>query len=110
MTSSRRKKTKKLFGICGHGDENEEDNVNEREIEAREDGSQYSLTGVFLPSLGATALTNGSRRQQLRRHVIFPYNHNYRSKFSIFASPLHSFYKHSPTTCTFLQRVEKFET
>ncbi|XP_014503345.1 potassium channel AKT1 [Vigna radiata var. radiata] len=78
MTSSRRKKTKKLFGICGHGDENEEDNVNEREIEAREDGSQYSLTGVFLPSLGATALTNGSRRQQLRRHVIFPYNHNYR--------------------------------
>ncbi|KAG2390043.1 Potassium channel [Vigna angularis] len=67
-----------MFGMCGHDDENEEDNVSEREIEAREDGSQYSLTGVFLPSLGATALTNGSRRQQLRRHIIFPYNRNYR--------------------------------
>ncbi|KAL9330886.1 hypothetical protein ACSQ67_000496 [Phaseolus vulgaris] len=64
-----------MFGICCGDDVND---VNDKEIEAREDGSQYSLTGVLLPSLGATAINNGSRRPILHRNIISPYNRRYR--------------------------------
>jgi len=73
-----------MFGLCGRDDAKHEHDVNEREIEGREDGSQYSLTGVLLPSLGATAQNNGSRRPKLGRHVISPYDHNYRFNFPTF--------------------------
>ncbi|KAK7293785.1 hypothetical protein RJT34_16659 [Clitoria ternatea] len=66
----------KMFAICGSGDKKEE--IDEREIELREDGSQYSLTGVLLPSLGATAIHGSGRRPKLRHSVISPNNHHYR--------------------------------
>jgi len=68
-----------MFGLCGRDDEeNGDDIANEGELEAREDGSQYSLTGVLLPSLGASALNNGSRKPTLDRRIISPYNRRYR--------------------------------
>ncbi|KAK7384745.1 hypothetical protein VNO78_30446 [Psophocarpus tetragonolobus] len=80
-----RRKTK-MFGIWGvDDDDHNKDDEDEREIEAREDGSQYSLTGILLPSLGATATINGSRRTKLGRYIIAPYNRRYRiwNKFLI---------------------------
>ncbi|KAH1212865.1 Potassium channel AKT1 [Glycine max] len=79
MSSSRQRKTK-MFGMCG-GDYNDDDkdDADKREIdEAREDGSQYSLTGILLPSLGATAVRNDSGRPKLRRYIVSPYNRRYK--------------------------------
>ncbi|XP_061356258.1 potassium channel AKT1-like [Gastrolobium bilobum] len=65
---------KKMFGMsCGGNDEE----ADEKEIETKDDGSQYSLTGILLPSLGATA-ARGSRRPKLRRFIISPSNHRYK--------------------------------
>ncbi|XP_061346258.1 potassium channel AKT1-like isoform X1 [Gastrolobium bilobum] len=44
---------------------------------SRDDGSQYSLTGIPLPSLGATAATS-CRRAHLRTFIISPYYSRYR--------------------------------
>ncbi|XP_029130073.1 potassium channel AKT6 isoform X1 [Cajanus cajan] len=76
----------KMFRMCGginNGYYNED--VDERELDKGEDGSKYSLTGILLPSLGATAARNGSRRLKLGRYIISPANHQYRlwSKFLV---------------------------
>ncbi|KAJ1438273.1 RmlC-like jelly roll fold [Sesbania bispinosa] len=71
--SSRRRKMK-IFGIsCG--DPKEE--IDDKENQNKEDGSQYSLTGILLPSLGATAARE-SRRPKLCRFIISPSNHHYK--------------------------------
>lgn len=60
---------------CGHKEEEEMDE--EKENQTRDDASQYSLAGVLLPSLGATAI-RGSRRPKPRPFIISPYNHRYK--------------------------------
>ncbi|XP_027333130.1 potassium channel AKT1-like [Abrus precatorius] len=62
--------------MCGIGDDKQE--VDEGDIEPREEDSQYSLTGILLPSLGATAICNDNQKHKLRRFIISPNNHNYR--------------------------------
>nr|KYP72442.1 Potassium channel AKT1 [Cajanus cajan] len=72
-----------MCGGINNGYYNED--VDERELDKGEDGSKYSLTGILLPSLGATAARNGSRRLKLGRYIISPANHQYRlwSKFLV---------------------------
>ncbi|TKY58162.1 Potassium channel AKT1 [Spatholobus suberectus] len=75
----------KMFAMCGRGNDGKWEEADEKEIERGEDGSQYSLAGILLPSLGATAAHNGSCRPKLRRYIISPYNRRYKlwSKFLI---------------------------
>ncbi|KAL5184919.1 putative potassium channel AKT5 [Glycine soja] len=69
----------KMFGMCGGSDDdNHRDDEDKSPIGAREDGSQYSLTGVLLPSLGATAIRNGSGRPKFRQYIVSPYNRHYK--------------------------------
>ncbi|KAG5098481.1 hypothetical protein JHK82_048335 [Glycine max] len=69
----------KMFGMCGGSDDdNHKDDEDKSPIGAREDGSQYSLTGVLLPSLGATAIRNGSGRPKFRQYIVSPYNRHYK--------------------------------
>ena len=65
-----------MFGIQCFGKTSKAD---DKEIEIEQmsrDGSQYSLTGILLPPLGATA-TRGSTKLKLRPYVISPYNPRY---------------------------------
>lgn len=64
----------KMFGMSSCGGHKEE--ANEKETQTN-DGSQYSLTGIYLPSLGATD-AQGNQRPKLCRFIISPYNHHYR--------------------------------
>ncbi|KAK7351400.1 hypothetical protein VNO77_10830 [Canavalia gladiata] len=66
--------------LCGSHDEAADDEKHRVEIDQMsrdDDGSQYSLTGIPLPSLGATAAAS-SRRAKLRSFIISPYNYRYR--------------------------------
>ncbi|KAK7260861.1 hypothetical protein RIF29_27160 [Crotalaria pallida] len=77
MTAASRSKKmkKKMFGmICGDDDEDRATVEAKKEVE---DVSQYSLTAIILPSLGATA-NRVSRRHKLRPFIISPYNHRYK--------------------------------
>ncbi|XP_019438763.1 PREDICTED: potassium channel AKT1-like [Lupinus angustifolius] len=75
MTSKRKKM--KMFR-CGDNDYNKATSEEvEREQMSTENVSQYSLTAIVLPSLGATA-ANGGDRHKLRRYVISPYNPRYK--------------------------------
>ncbi|KAE9609220.1 putative potassium channel, voltage-dependent, EAG/ELK/ERG [Lupinus albus] len=57
------------------GDDKETNRIELDQI-SKDEGSQYSLTGLPLPPLGATAATN--RRHKLRPFIISPYNSRYR--------------------------------
>ncbi|KAJ1415892.1 RmlC-like jelly roll fold [Sesbania bispinosa] len=59
-------------------DEEDRDHIENIEQMSMDDyGSQYSLTGIPLPPLGATAAAT-TRRPKLRRCIISPYNPRYR--------------------------------
>ncbi|CAL0323169.1 unnamed protein product [Lupinus luteus] len=74
MTSKRKKM--KMFR-CGDNDYNKATSEEvEREQMSTENVSQYSLTAIVLPSLGATAAHAG--RHKLRRYIISPYNPRYK--------------------------------
>ncbi|RDX61437.1 Potassium channel AKT1, partial [Mucuna pruriens] len=67
-----------LAGLCFcHDDDDKYRNHMEFEQASMDDGSQYSLNGIPLPSLGATAATT-SRRPKLRGCIVSPYNPRYR--------------------------------
>lgn len=67
-----------MFGIWGDNDE-DDDIDEEKHVETEgANASQHSLAGIILPSLGATAAINGSRRPELRRYIISPNNRHYK--------------------------------
>ncbi|OIV96502.1 hypothetical protein TanjilG_07894 [Lupinus angustifolius] len=80
---SKRGVKKSLATLCGtfheettqEGDDKETNRIELDQI-SKDEGSQYSLTGLLLPPLGATAASN--RRHKLRSFIISPYNPRYR--------------------------------
>ncbi|KAL5190075.1 Potassium channel AKT1 [Glycine soja] len=72
---------KKMFArFCFCHDEAADDERHRNHIEFDQmtnEGSQYSLTGIPLPPLGATSAGH-SRRHKLRSYIVSPYNPRYR--------------------------------
>jgi hypothetical protein len=73
-------RAKKRFArLFGNHDGDIDDKKHREHLEmdqmSRDDGSQYSLTGIPLPSLGATA---ANRKPKLRSFIISPHNSRYR--------------------------------
>nr|KYP36572.1 Potassium channel AKT1 [Cajanus cajan] len=67
--------------LCGSHDEGMDDQEHRNRIEfdqrSMDDASQYSLQGIPLPSLGATAVPS-CRRTNLRPYIVSPYTHYYK--------------------------------
>ncbi|KAL2346750.1 hypothetical protein Fmac_000750 [Flemingia macrophylla] len=67
--------------VCGSHDEGMDDEEHRNRIEfdqrSADEASQYSLDGIPLPSLGATAASS-CRRAKLRAFIVSPFNPRYR--------------------------------